>query len=352
MDTCKTLHNNRSSTQVPGLQCCVLPRATLTVVLVTNHYPRNPSSLVCTRNLRHTVKLVCKRIVNLVCLPILVVNGTNQHVITDIVQVPPELQPWSRHADVVGRAFASCLDQNLCTFHVFAIPFLERSKELKAVAARVYVDSHLAPIRRRGLESILSWIESFGRKLISVRALEHHLLTIGAHQGVLLGVEAQITRDSKCSDQLWTCHKGVRGGVAIIASRKVPVVGGDDRIRFAFFNVRPLPLPNAGTACVGKHRSANLAEHVHDAIPADCRADLLRPRGDGERHLRFDACFEGLGCYRGRAGHVLVRAVGARTNQSRLQFRGPCVLLQSLCKFGKWPGPIRTERTIDMGLKF
>ena len=49
-----------------------------------------------------------------------------------------------------------------------------------------------------------------------------------------------------------------------------------------------LPLADARPACVGQHRAADLVEQLNQAVPLDGGADLLRARGDGERHLRLN----------------------------------------------------------------
>ena len=55
---------------------------------------------------------------------------------------------------------------------------------------------------------------------------------------------------------------------------------------------------------------------------------------------------------RGRAGHVFVRGIGARTDKSNFQFRGPAILYDFIFEFGDWSCKIWCERPIDMGLQF
>lgn len=165
----KALDNDGSSSQMPGLQCCVLPAAALAVVVISDHDPRqtiglhttgwlhsvrsiclisqfreveehgfikaedkfkvcimlkkkkttkraavkgklnNPASdphLIVTGDIRDASVLSCQVVFDLVDGIVLAVDGTDQHVVGDVVQVTAELQPRPGSADVVCGAFA------------------------------------------------------------------------------------------------------------------------------------------------------------------------------------------------------------------------------------------------------
>lgn len=53
----------------------------------------------------------------------------------------------------------------------------------------------------------------------------------------------------------------------------------------------------------------------------------------------------------GRAGHVLVRGVGARTDETSLELLRPVVVLDGLAELGDGGTQIRGEGTIDVRLK-
>ena len=52
------------------------------------------------------------------------------------------------------------------------------------------------------------------------------------------------------------------------------------------------------------------------------------------------------------AGHVFVRRVGARADQSDLEFLGPVVLLYLLSELGDGGGKVGSEGTVDVWLEF
>jgi hypothetical protein len=53
----------------------------------------------------------------------------------------------------------------------------------------------------------------------------------------------------------------------------------------------------------------------------------------------------------GRAGHILVRRVGAGTNEGNFEFLGPVVLFHFLGELGDWGGEIWGKWSVDMGLQ-
>lgn len=53
-------------------------------------------------------------VLDAVDLLVLAVEGADEHVVGDVVQVAAELEPGAGHADVVSRALALHLDQHQC----------------------------------------------------------------------------------------------------------------------------------------------------------------------------------------------------------------------------------------------
>ena len=55
---------------------------------------------------------------------------------------------------------------------------------------------------------------------------------------------------------------------------------------------------------------------------------------------------------RGGAGHIFVRGISARSDESDLQFCGPAILYNFILEFGDWSSKIWCERPVDMRLQF
>jgi hypothetical protein len=78
--------------------------------------------LVVTGNVGDGTVLAGESVLDLVGLAVLSVNGTNQHVVGDVVQVSTVLQPRTGHGDVVGGGFALALDQDGEILRILTIP--------------------------------------------------------------------------------------------------------------------------------------------------------------------------------------------------------------------------------------
>lgn len=80
-----------------GLKSSVLTRATLTIVPVTDNNPLDATGLVVTGSSRDGTIVASEGILDLVGLTVLGVDGTDQHVVGDVVQVSTVFQPWASH---------------------------------------------------------------------------------------------------------------------------------------------------------------------------------------------------------------------------------------------------------------
>ena len=96
-DTGKATGDDGKTAKVTGLKGGVLTRATLTVVPVTNDNPLDATGLVVTGGSGDSVVLAGEGVLDLVGLTVLSVDGTDQHVVGDVVQVATVLQPWASH---------------------------------------------------------------------------------------------------------------------------------------------------------------------------------------------------------------------------------------------------------------
>ena len=84
---CKRLDNDGSASKEPGLKCGVLPGGALAVVLVTEHDPVNAGLLVLLRHLGHSAEFASLLILDSVHLAVIRVNGRDQKVLGDVLQV-------------------------------------------------------------------------------------------------------------------------------------------------------------------------------------------------------------------------------------------------------------------------
>ena len=97
VDTGEGSGDDGNTTQVTGLQSSVLTGRTLTVVPVTDDNPPDALGLVITGNGRDGIPLAVGLVENLVGLAVGGVDGTDQHVVGDVVKMSPVLEPWSGH---------------------------------------------------------------------------------------------------------------------------------------------------------------------------------------------------------------------------------------------------------------
>mmetsp|Transcript_32519 Transcript_32519/g.81519 ORF Transcript_32519/g.81519 Transcript_32519/m.81519 type:complete len:453 (-) Transcript_32519:772-2130(-) len=351
MDASKALHDDGTATKMTRLQSSVFATASLAIVCVTDHHPRLLFCLVGTSGLRDTIPLTSELVAHLVLLAVLVVHSANQKIVTDVIQVATVLQPGTSRTDVIGGTLATSLDQHNHLLKIFAIPLVERSQQLKTVAFLIDRNLDARAIRRRSLEGILSWVKATSWQFITMRRRKLELRAIGGLQGVGERVECQITSKCECSGDLRAGHKGVCLFVAIVTAGKVAVVRGDNAVRFTILDIFALPLTDAGTARVGEHLSTAGLESLQNTITLDGGTNLLRTGGHSETALHLDTLGGGLGHQVGRAAQILVRAVGAASDQTVTQLARPVVLLENSAELANRSGQIGSERTVEMRLK-
>jgi hypothetical protein len=98
VDTSEGAGDDGETAKVTGLESGVLTGRALTVVPVTNDDPADALLLVVTGSGGHSVVLAGGEVVDLVGLTVLGVDGTNQHVVGDVVKVTAVLEPGAGHA--------------------------------------------------------------------------------------------------------------------------------------------------------------------------------------------------------------------------------------------------------------
>jgi len=170
------------------------------VVLVTDNDPWDvPVSVVGTDGWDGT-ELASLLVEDAVGISAVGVDGTNQTVLRNVLEVTSVLEPWSTGRDVVGRAFTLGLDQDWGLDDVLAVPSLEWLEQLQSVGRWADGDLNRGTIGRWGLESVLSWVVSLWWQLKTSWLGELELFAIGALEGVGQGVEGEVTGEDEGGD--------------------------------------------------------------------------------------------------------------------------------------------------------
>lgn len=271
---------------------------------------------------------------------------------------------------MVSGSLALGLDQDGDVLGVLAIPRLEGLEDLETVGGGRDLDLDGGAVLGGSLVGVFTSIVTLGRKTITSGGLELEFLAVSSLQGVGERVEVKVSSNAESDDQVRGGNKGVGGRVAVVTSSEVTVVRGEDGVGLALLDVLAVPLTNARTTGVGKNNTTELLEGLGQTVAGDGSANLeevlaesiklkytqgksylLRSRSDEERRLGLQAVLHSVPGNRGRTGHVLVRGVGARTDETGLELLGPVVVLDGLAELGDGGTQIRSEGTVDVRLK-
>ncbi|PMB63621.1 hypothetical protein BM221_010520 [Beauveria bassiana] len=302
VDTGKASSDDGQATEVAGLKGSMLTRTTLAIVPITNNDPLDALLLVIAGDGGHGIPITCSEIFDLVGLTVGLIDGTNQHVVGDVVKMATVLQPGTSHGDVIGSGLSLGLDKNGYILGILAIPRLERLENLETIRGRGDLDVDSRAVLGRGL-------------LVGQR------------------VEVERASDSESNDEVRRCDEGVSCGISVISTSKVTVVRRQDGIGFTFLDVGTIPLTNARTASVSKNNATELLKCLKLTVAGDGGTNLFRSRGDGESSLGLDSVVKSITSDRRSAGHVFVGRVGARANQTDPELLRPAILLDSLAEF-------------------
>ncbi len=82
---------------MPRLKSCVLTRTALSIVPVAEDHPFDAFALVVTSNSRNGVPLTSSGVLHLVGFSVCSVDGTDKHVVGDVVEMATVFQPWAGH---------------------------------------------------------------------------------------------------------------------------------------------------------------------------------------------------------------------------------------------------------------
>ena len=202
VDTSERAGDDGKTAQVPGLEGSVLTGRTFAVVPVTNDDPPDAVLLVVTGDVGDGTVLAGEVVLDLVGLTVLLVDGTNQHVVGNVVQVATVLQPGTSHGDVVSGGLALALDKNGQVGGVLAVPSVEGRQDLETVGGRGNGDLDGRAVLRRSLVGVLSWVVAVGGETVTGGLLEPELGTIRRSELINERVEVQGAGDGQSNDEV------------------------------------------------------------------------------------------------------------------------------------------------------
>ena len=210
---------------MPWLKSGVLARAALSVVPVTDNNPRDVLRLVISGSGWDSIPLTGGVVLDLVGLAVGRVDGTDKHVVGDVVKMSTVLEPRTGHGDVVSGGLAVALDKNWEVVSILSVPGLERLKELEAVAGGRDGNADRGTLSRWCLVGVLSWVEASALwETVAGGRCEEELLTILADKLVSKRVEVKASGDGHGDDEIGRSDEGMGSGVGIVTSSEVTVV--------------------------------------------------------------------------------------------------------------------------------
>jgi hypothetical protein len=96
-DTGKASRNDGQASKMSRLKCSVFSGTTFAVIPVSNHHPSNALLLVVTSGSGNGIPFTSRNILHLVGFAIGGIDGADQHVVGDVVQVTTILEPRASH---------------------------------------------------------------------------------------------------------------------------------------------------------------------------------------------------------------------------------------------------------------
>ena len=352
MDAGKRLGDDDAGAQVAGLKGGVLARGALAVVVLGDDQPGLAALLPLLGQLGDGV-LGAVEVVGDVDLAGGGVNGRVESVLGDVGQVALVLEPGTGGGNGVGRALAGDLDEHAETGQVGLGEGLERLEEGEALGGRRNSDVNVGVgLSSLDLEDLAAGFEGSLGTLETLGGGELEFLAVGGGQAVGDGVEGGGTSISHSGDDLGRGEEVHGLEVTVVATTEVPVVGSENSVGSALGDIiLALPLANAGTAGVGEDNTASLLKGLEGVVSLKSGANTLGTGGNIEVGSGLDSSLLGGLDDALAAGHVLIGAVSAATNEASRKLFRPLLFLDGLLKLGKRDGKIGGEGTVDMGLE-
>lgn len=209
----------------------------LSVIPVADDNPRDALTLVVSGSGRNSVIGTGCEVLDLVSLAVGSVDGTDQHVVRDIVQVSTVLQPWSSHRYVVGGGLSLGLDQDRHVQLILSIPRLKGLEELKTIARWRDGNRDARAVSRRGLIRILSRVVSPRGEALAGWGGKEKLVSVLVLELIGQGVEVEGARDRHCYHEIWGGDEGMGRWIGVVASCEISIIGRDDRVRLSLSDV-------------------------------------------------------------------------------------------------------------------
>lgn len=221
VDTSEGAGNDGETAKVTGLESGVLTGRALTVVPVTDNDPADALGLVVTGNGGDGTPLTSGEVLDLVGLAVGGVDGTDQHVVGDVVKVTTVLEPGTGHGDVVSGGLALSLDEDGHVGGVLAVPSVEGGEDLETVRGGGDLDLDGVAVGRRGLVGVLAGVVAALGETSASGGLELELLAVLVLEGIGQGVEVEGAGNGHGDNEIGGGNEGVGGGVAIVTASEV-----------------------------------------------------------------------------------------------------------------------------------
>lgn len=253
---------------------------------------------------------------------------------------------------VIGGALALGLDEDREVLGVLSVPRFERLEELETVRLGVDDDVDRGTVGGGSGVGVLTSIVSTGREFLARRVRELELFAVGTLERVGHGVEGEGSTKDHGGDEIGRGDESVGGSVGVVTTGEVSVVRGDDRVLGTLGDVLSVPLSDTRSTGVRENGSSDSLELLHLSVTGNRGTNLLGSGGDGETRLGLESVRGSLLGDRSGARHVLVRRVGARSDETDRELVGPVVLLDGGGKLGEGSREIRSVGTVDVGFEF
>ena len=218
VDTSEGAGDDGETAKVTGLESGVLTRRALTVVPVTDNDPADALGLVVAGNGGDGTPLTVGEVLDLVGLTVGGVDGTDQHVVGDVVKVTTVLEPGTGHGDVISGGLALGLDEDGHVGGVLAVPGVERREDLETVRGRGDLDLDGGAVGRRGLVSVLAGVVAALGETSASGGLKLELLAVLVLEGIGQGVEGEGAGNGHGNNEIGGGNEGVGGGVTIVTT--------------------------------------------------------------------------------------------------------------------------------------
>jgi hypothetical protein len=351
VDTGERLHQYGVNTEPAWLHGRVLAAGSFTVVLLTNDDLADAIVAVSHTTFRNGHVVVRDVVEYSVGLLAVSVDGTNETVVRDVLQVTTELQPRAGHRDMVGRTLAFRLDEDAHVLDLLILNGQEGCQQLQAVA--VWVNNHFdtGTVFGRSLEASVSYGEAVGWQFVALWFCEFHLFPFIVGQGIRQRIELHGAGEGHGSYQLGAGDETARLRVTVVTLGEVPVEGSEDGVGTRRIVGMTGPLADTRATGVGQYDAVDGLESIQDAIAFGREADLLGTGRYGELRLELKALGRSVFGDVGGAVEVFVAGVGTRADQADFQYGREFELVYSSGELGNREGTVWRVGAVDVRLQ-